>query len=322
MRAAAIDIGTNSVLLLAVESTGEDPVVLVDRAVITRLGERVDGTRRLARAAIERTLACLRDYAEVLQELGVERLIAVGTSALRDAVGAGEFHAQVARILGTEIQVLSGEQEAEFAYHGALSGLGLAGEIVVCDIGGGSTEVIHGVVDSAGSRIRAHESLGLGCVRLHERHVHHDPPAEGEIVDMRREAREILGTSPLPAGAVLWVGVAGTVTSLAAMILGIRPYDGQRVHGARVGARAIRMMADDIVRLSVADRRDLFGLEPARADVIAAGACIVSELVEMGGVNELIVSDRGVRWGLLGRLDGLLPPTARLATGQHLKHSD
>jgi exopolyphosphatase/guanosine-5'-triphosphate,3'-diphosphate pyrophosphatase len=307
MRVAAVDIGTNSVLLLVAESTGGDPVILVDRAVVTRLGERVDSSRRLAPTAIERTLTCLRDYALILRELGVERVQVVGTSVLRDVIDAGEFLAQLKSILGTEIRVLSGDEEAELAYCGSLSGLGLQGEIVVCDIGGGSTEIIHGVVGSAGSRLRSHRSLQLGCVRVHERYVSHDPPTQAEIAGMRREARGILRSSPLPSGDMFWVGVAGTVTTLAAMILGVRPYDGERVHGARLAALQIQSMADQVARLSIADRSDLFGLDPARADVVAAGACILSELVELGQVNQLVVSDRGVRWGLLGRPGGLPP---------------
>jgi exopolyphosphatase/guanosine-5'-triphosphate,3'-diphosphate pyrophosphatase len=312
MRAAAIDIGTNSVLLLIAEQRGDDLVAVVERATITRLGQGVDKERALAPEAVERTLACLTRYAEDMRRAGIDRAAAVGTSAMRDARGGDAFRARAAEILGVEPRVVSGEEEARLTFAGALTGLGLEpGPVTVFDIGGGSTEIIHG--DTGGS-VGAAVSLDVGSVRLTERHVKNDPPATSELDAIRADARSALGgafvtqrngqdasaapSTSSPHASNRLVGVAGTVTTLAALVLGVAPYDGARVHGARLSKDDVAHAAARLAGLSLSDRRALPALDPARADVIVAGSILMDELLAWAAARELIVSDRGVRWGL------------------------
>jgi exopolyphosphatase/guanosine-5'-triphosphate,3'-diphosphate pyrophosphatase len=312
-RVAAVDIGTNSVLLLAVEQTAQGPAVLADRAVVTRLGEGVDRTRQLSAGGRRRTLECLAAYAGQLRELGVESLAVVGTSALRDTEDATGFCAEVRTLLGSEPRVLDGEEEARLSYEGALSGLALEGPIALCDPGGGSTELIYGSVTGDVSAIDALYSLELGGVRLHERYVRHDPPTPTELDELGQAVRTTLGMLPPPPGRVTWVSVGGTVTTLSAIELGLVRYQGARVHGTRLSATRIHDLAVRLARLPIEARRTLAGLDPARADVIVAGAFLLWELVNWARTSELVVSDRGVRWGLAQRLlggRGLFPPSA------------
>lgn len=310
-RAAVIDVGTNSVLLtVARQLRGDDPsgdryVAEVERATITRLGEGVDRTRQLAPAAIERTLACLRDYAELIRLHAAERVAIVGTSALRDAQGGEAFIEQASAIVGAPLEVISGEREAELTFRGALSGLTVEGPVVVFDIGGGSTEVIAGsvqrqpfVLRSTGAR-----SFDVGSVRLTERHVRTDPPRAEEIAAIRADVRAIWSEEDLPiAGFPTLVGVAGTVTTLAALALGLERYEPEKVHGAVLEAGAVDRLVERLAALPLAERRRLPVLDPRRADVIVAGAVLCSEVLRWLGGAELVVSDRGVRWGLLEEL--------------------
>lgn len=318
MKLAAIDIGTNTVLLLVVDVTAGEPRATLERATITRLGQDVDRTRELHRDARARTLACLEQYAALLAQERVERLDVVGTSALRDARGGGDFADAAAGVLGVRPRVISGDEEARLTFEGALSGLSLRGVVTVFDVGGGSTEICQGHVDAAGAaRFESGVSLDVGSVRLHERHVRHDPVHPDELALVRRDVRRALGASHSDVGgaarggaqarATTLVGVAGTVTTLAAIDRAIDPYDGARVHGARLTRARVGELAEELAAASVAERRALPGLEPARADVIVAGAVLVDEVVAWSGADALVVSDRGVRWGLVARLAQGLP---------------
>lgn len=305
-RFAAIDIGTNSVLLTIAELRREGGasalVPLIERARITRLGEGVDRNRVLAPAAAERTLACLGDYATEIREHGVSRTCAVGTSALRDAGGGPEFVERAAALLGTAPRVIGGQEEAELTFEGALSGLSVAGPVTVFDVGGGSTEVIHGRVDGATRAIHSAKSLDVGSVRLFERHAKSDPPSPDELAAAALDVeRALAGVAPPEPGATL-IGVAGTVTTLAAIEQGLETYDSARVHGARLEAAAVEALYEKLRGMPLAERRALPGLEPMRADVIVLGALIVRSVLSWSGAGALVVSDRGVRWGLLERL--------------------
>ena len=308
MRVATIDIGTNSVLLLVAERRGAELVPVVERATITRLGRGVDRTRALDPEAVASTLACLADYAAEIERAGAERVDAVGTSAMRDARGGEGFRAEARAILGVAPRVISGDEEADLTFAGALAGLGLAGPVVVFDLGGGSNEIIRGRADDRGDVIERSVSLDVGSVRLTERHVRADPPRADELAAVRADARVALaglgdrwlGEAGRAAGTV--VGVAGTVTTLAAYALGVAPYDAGRVHGARLGAAAVARATAELARITLAERRALPAIDPRRADVIVAGAVIVEEVLTWAGAGELIVSDRGVRWGLAKRL--------------------
>ncbi len=299
-RVAAIDIGTNSVLLLVAELCRDDGRLtlqpVVERATITRLGQGVDRTRELAPDAVERTLACLNQYGEEIRSLGVKRIDAVGTSAMRDARGSEGFRCEAKRLLGIEPRVIGGEEEARLTFIGGLSGIEARGPVSVFDIGGGSTELIRG---DLATRVESAVSLNVGSVRLTERHIKSDPPTSQELeacrADIERELDGLTGPSSL---AQPLVGVAGTVTTIAAIARNIAPYDGARVHGLTLTLDEVRTTSDLLARTRLAERVELPGLSPKRADVIVAGALLCRVIVERSGAPGLTVSDRGVRWGV------------------------
>ena len=302
---AAIDIGTNSVLLVIAAAEAGGPRPLLERATITRMGEGVDKTRRLAPAAVARNLDCLRSYADDLRAHGLPRLDVVGTSALRDAEGAQAFLDEAEQILGVRPRIIAGDEEARLTFRGALSGLDLSGKLLVFDPGGGSTELIVG--DACGSAPpESRVSLDIGSVRLFERHVHSDPPRREELANIEADiARELAGAAPLrlSAGeAITLVGVAGTVTTLKSLELELGNYDAARVHGAELKLSTIEELCAKLASLPLAERKRLPGLQPKRADVIVAGALIVRDLLRRAGASRTIVSDRGVRFGLLEAL--------------------
>lgn len=301
-RVATLDIGTNSVLLLIAEATADGPRPLLERATITRLGEGVDRTRTLAPAARERTLECLASYAEDMQRFGVHERAAVGTSALRDARGGGDFTHAAARVLGVMPQVIAGEREAELTFRGALSGLAVSGPVTVFDVGGGSTEIVQGARDADRTRVERAVSLDIGSVRLFERHVRSDPPTERELEQARADIEAALRAAPRAEQERILVGVAGTVTTLASIALELTNYDSALVHGFVLTRAVVRDTAQKLARLSLPERRTLRGLEPKRADVIVLGALIVECVMDFAAATELVVSDRGVRWGLAEEL--------------------
>jgi exopolyphosphatase / guanosine-5'-triphosphate,3'-diphosphate pyrophosphatase len=303
-RVAAIDIGTNSVLLLIAEPRGGALQAVVERATVTRLGQDVDARRALAPEAARRTLSCLESYARELRAFGVQRVAAVGTSALRDAAGGAEFLDQAEALLGVRPRVISGDEEAELTFHGSLSGLTRpAGAVCVFDIGGGSTEIIRGrSADGASSVVEHAVSLDVGSVRLFERHLRHDPPLLEEMARVDADVGRALAAAGAAASDAVLVGVAGTVTTLVAIELGLSSYDSARVHGFTLTRAAVEALATRLSALSLAQRIELAGLEPQRADVIVVGAAIVRSILAWSGRAELVVSDRGVRWGLAERL--------------------
>ncbi len=297
---AAIDIGTNSVLLVIAAASPTGPRPLLERASITRLGEGVDRSHALSAPAALRTLECLRGYADDLRAYGSPALDVVGTSALRDARGAEAFLDEAQRLLGERPRVIDGNEEAELTFRGALSGLSIGGAVLVFDVGGGSTELILG--DANERRIDQRLSLDIGSVRLTERHLRGDPPSESELSAVVRDAEAALTRAPRANGVVTLVGVAGTVTTVKAIELGLEPYDVALVHGATLTRSSVERVCSDLARLTLAQRRNLPGLQPKRADVIVAGSIIVREVLKRFGASELVVSDRGVRFGLLERL--------------------
>jgi exopolyphosphatase/guanosine-5'-triphosphate,3'-diphosphate pyrophosphatase len=319
VRLACVDIGTNSVLLLVAEQGPSGPRALLDLATVTRLGQGVDRSGELAPEAVARTLACLAGYAGRVRELGATVLRVVGTSALRDARGAEGFLREASRLLGREPEVISGEEEARLTFRGALSGLDLPpGPVVVCDVGGGSTEIIVGEAGPEG-RIDRAVSLNVGGVRLTERHVTQDPPSRDEIEAIRGEIDRALAVfAPPPAGATL-IGVAGTVTTIAAVARGVEPHEGAKVHGTRLATAEVEAVAARLLGLSLAERREVAGLEATRADVIVGGVLLVERLLHWAGAEATWVSDHGVRWGLVleewpeQRMRGPSPTVTRTA---------
>lgn len=301
MCVAAIDIGTNSVLLTIATRTENAIVPVLERATITRLGKGVDRTRRLDPERVEATLSCLATYAKLIEAAGVSQLEVVGTSAMRDAHGGDDFCDRAEQLLGVRPRTISGVEEAQLTFEGALVALDTTGDVVVVDIGGGSTEVIVGNV-SASVTVSGAVSLDVGSVRLFERHIVHDPPSAQELDAIRADVRRALLQAPSPAAKATLVGVAGTVTTLLAIELELESYEPLRVHNQRLSVQALERLARRLARLPLAARRELKGLEPERADVIVAGAAILSELASWAGAADVLVSDRGVRWGLVNRL--------------------
>lgn len=301
MRVAAIDIGTNTVLLLVAEKTKDGLVAVEEHAAITRLGEGVDRTRKLLPAAIARTSEVLDRYAGIIRRLGAERVDVVGTSAMRDAEGGAEVRAHVEKVIGVPARTVSGDEEARLTFAGALSGIPdvKAGDPVrVFDIGGGSTEVVHG----ASGEIGYAHSFDVGSVRLTERHVKSDPPMPEEIAVVRASARETFAAVPAFSSDVAPVGIAGTMTTLAAVFLRMKEWDGTRVHGLHLPVTELERVVGELAALPLADRSKVPGLEPKRADVIVAGGHIALVYLAHVGAREVIVSDRGVRWGLAAQL--------------------
>jgi exopolyphosphatase/guanosine-5'-triphosphate,3'-diphosphate pyrophosphatase len=317
---ATIDVGTNTTLLLVARPRpgrpAADAEVLAEAAEITRLGRGIGADGKLGDEGIARTLEALDRYSAVARTHQAT-VAAIGTEALRRAPNAGVFLDEAARRLGVPVEVIDGEREAALTFRAVAESFPAevaAARALVVDIGGGSTEL---VVSERGA-VTFRRSLPIGSVRLHERHVRHDPPETSELRAITADVEAVLETaaqafavgsgSPGPAGsgspsaATLLVGVAGTVTSLSAMSLGLRSYDPARVHGSRLGAEALEAQIARLARATQAEREQMAGLDPKRADVILAGALILQAIVRRAGAVEVRVSDRGIRWGLFYEL--------------------
>jgi exopolyphosphatase/guanosine-5'-triphosphate,3'-diphosphate pyrophosphatase len=301
-RYAAIDVGTNSVLLLVVERDPAGRLVSLDeRLEITRLGRGVDRTRRLDSRSIEDTVAALARFAAVAREHGAGEVLVTATSAARDAENGGEFFARAREAAGVEVEVLSGDLEAELSYEAAARDFGGPGvPLAMVDIGGGSTEIVQG----EGDRLSFRKSLDVGAVRLTERWLASDPATPEELSRLRDDLRRALAAvPPAPAGMKL-VGIAGTITTLCAIDLGIDGYDGRLVHGRELSLATVRELAGRLGPMPLEARKRVPGLPEKRADTIVAGAEILAAVLERLGLDRCTVSDRGVRWGLLYRRFG------------------
>lgn len=293
MRIATIDIGTNTTLLLIAESS--DASVVAERAEITRLGRGIGADGGLGRQGIERTLAVLADYAAIAQQHGAT-IHAIGTEGLRRASNAQSFLVPAAQILGTAVEVIDGDREAALTFLAARRSLpdATAGTAVVVDIGGGSTEII---VSRAGT-VDFRRSLPLGSVRLTEKHVRNDPATGAEATAIGDECSGLLAQVPFPAEPATLIGIAGTVTTLAAMSLHLTSYDPDLVHGHRMSLAALDHQIARLRSAPQSEREKMAGLDPRRADVILAGALLLRAIAERAHVPEILVSDRGIRWGL------------------------
>ncbi len=300
MRVGTIDIGTNTVLLLVAEGPAGKLVAVEEHATITRLGQGVDRTRRLAPEAIERTRACLERYAAILEAAKVDAMDIVGTSAMRDAEGGAVIVDACRELFGVPARVLSGDEEADVTFRGALSGVeGLGGDVCVFDIGGGSTEIVFGV---PGEKPRYAKSFDLGSVRLTERVGPSDPPSSADLASLETLAVRLLEGAPRAPGSATAVGIAGTMTTLTAVHLGLEAYDSSRVHGATLSLSALEAVVAKLGAMPLVERTRVAGLEPQRADVIVAGGIVALAVLRALGKDSVRISDRGVRWGLADRL--------------------
>ncbi|GAA3118644.1 exopolyphosphatase [Streptomyces rectiviolaceus] len=305
-RVAAIDCGTNSIRLLVADAdpaTGE----LVDldrRMTIVRLGQGVDKTGRLAPEALDRTFAACREYADAIKSHGAERLRFVATSASRDAENRDDFVRGVLDILGVEPEVISGDQEAEFSFTGATKELAgsdhLAKPYLVVDIGGGSTEFVVG-----DDHVRAARSVDIGCVRLTERHIRTDPPAPAELDAVRADIEAALDlaeqTVPIREAGTL-VGLAGSVTTVAAIALGLDAYDSAAIHHSRISYEQVSEIVGRLARSTHDERAAIPVMHPGRVDVIVSGALVLLSIMDRTGAREVVVSEHdildGIGWSI------------------------
>lgn len=305
MRVAVVDCGTNSTRLLVAEP-GDPLRVLVREMRITRLGQDVDATGRLAEDALERTFATVAEYAAVWGGLDAELVRITATSAVRDAANADAFFRGVRERTGVEAEVLTGDAEGGLTYAGATRLLDVARPVVVLDIGGGSTELVRGEDEP-----QAGTSRQLGSVRLTERALRSDPPTTGErmaataIIDAELDEVERLVN---PAAASTLVAVAGTATTVTALHLGLERYDAERIHGASIPAPALHELTQRLLAMTVAERAALGPVAPGREDVLHAGALILDRVVARFGFAEAVASEADVLDGLALDLLGLLGP--------------
>jgi exopolyphosphatase/guanosine-5'-triphosphate,3'-diphosphate pyrophosphatase len=300
-RVAAVDVGTNSVRLFVADP--DVPLAPVERHMrITRLGEGVDATGRLDDRALARTLDCISFYADRWAELGATRVCITATSAIRDAADRDRFFEGVCERTGIMPRVLSGEEEARATFRGAVISVDGEPPYVVLDIGGGSTELTRGIDEP-----EAITSRQLGCVRLTERCLGSDPPTDDEIEDANMVvAAELDEVERLvePASARTLIGVAGTVTTLGALHLGLDEYDPSRIHGTRIPVKDVLGLTANLTTLPVAARAALGPMVAGREDVIVAGALILCRVMERFGFSEVIVSEADILDGLaLGLLE-------------------
>ncbi|MGQ4598224.1 Ppx/GppA phosphatase family protein [Nocardia sp. R6R-6] len=307
-RVAAVDCGTNSIRLLIADVLGDGRLADVHREMrIVRLGQGVDATGSLAPAAIERTRAALADYVTLMREAEVGRVRMVATSATRDAANREDFFAMAraelgAVVAGAEAEVITGDEEARLSFSGAIGELSsAAAPFVVVDLGGGSTELVFG--DSAG--VRAAFSADIGCVRITERCLAGNPPTAEQIAAARAFAGERLAeafTHVPVEGAHTWVGVAGTMTTLAAVALDLPEYDSEKVHLTRLSLNQVHDVCGRLIAMDHDQRAALGPMHPGRVDVIGGGAVITEvlaeELFRRAGISELVVSEHDILDGI------------------------
>ena len=295
-RVAGIDCGTNSVRLLIAQVRPDGSLTELAREMrIVRLGQGVDRTGRLDPAAIDRTRVALVEYAALITSFGVEAVRLVATSATRDATNRADFTEMVVSVLGVEPDVIAGSAEAALSFAGAAGGVGdVAVPLLVADIGGGSTELVLGRPGS--SELKAH-SMDIGCVRLTERHFAADPPTSAQVgaarADVAAAIEQAQSIVPITEAAT-FVAVAGTVTTMAAIILGLDRYQPALIHGSVLSASQIHDLADRLLRMSRDERAAIAVMHPGRVDVIAAGALILSMLVRAAGIGAVIASEHDI----------------------------
>ncbi len=311
-RVAAIDCGTNSIrLLIADVEPGRAVLTDIAREMkIVRLGEGVDRAGRLSDAALDRTIAALREYSDLIDRLSPAAVRMVATSATRDAENSQEFVDRVKEVLGVAPEVVTGDEEAWLSFSGATRELavapgrdgGCAPPYLVTDIGGGSTEfVLGGPAGVTGAR-----SVDIGCVRMTERHLHGDPPSRAEVAaataDIDRALALVGDTVPARAARTL-VGLAGSVTTVAAIALGLEHYDAARVHHSRTTAARVHEVSGALLGQTRAGRAAIAVMHPGRADVIGAGALVLDRIITLFGFAEVLASEHdildGIAWSLV-----------------------
>jgi exopolyphosphatase / guanosine-5'-triphosphate,3'-diphosphate pyrophosphatase len=292
-RVGAVDIGTNSTRLLAADVSADGRISEVERLLeITRLGDGVDASHRLGDEAMARVHAVLARYGARAAQVEAAPVLAIATSAVRDSANGADFLADVAARHGFATRLLSGHEEAELTYRGVCSRQAVGDGALICDIGGGSTELVLGGPDGVSDRA----SLDIGCVRLSERHLHTDPPTADELAALRAEAAAAL-PQRLTGPARSLVGVAGTVTTLATIDMGLEVEIPEVIDGHLLPATAVERLLGELAALPLERRRLVRGLMPERAPTIIAGAVILSAIVQATGADVVAVSERDILHG-------------------------
>ena len=306
MKIAALDVGTNTVLMLIAESAPDGTVrTLADLSRITRMGQGVDKNHRLDPQAAARTLEAITDFVAEAHARGVDKIVSAATAALRDASDGDQFVARV-RKAGVELDLISGETEAWLSYLAVTRGLPIdpSSKLLIIDIGGGSTEFLRA---EPGAKLEM-ASLQIGSVRMTERIIRSDPPSAHDAAELRvaiDHAIKALGWNYHPDRMV---AIAGTATTVCAVALEMQTYDRERIHGCRLARTEVERVIGKLGSIPLAERRALPGMEPGRADVIFAGAAILERVMCEFECDSVIVSDQGVRWGLVWRELGAQKP--------------
>jgi exopolyphosphatase / guanosine-5'-triphosphate,3'-diphosphate pyrophosphatase len=296
MRVAVVDIGTNSTRLLIADVEGNEVREVDRRTTVTNLGRGVEHSGNLCTDAVDGVCGVIADYKAQYEEQGAERVMAIATSAVRDAVNGDAFIAELRERFELEARLLTGEEEARLTYLGATSQRSGGETTLVFDIGGGSTELIVG----SGDDVEFHTSLQAGTIRHSERHLTSDPPDPHELEDLAADVRHLIeaGTSSRDGSSeVHAIAVAGTPTSLAAIDQELEPYDPERVHGHRLGMRTIQHMLSRLASLPLAERLRVPGLHPGRAPTIVAGSVILVQVMRAFELDEIEVSERDILHG-------------------------
>ncbi len=296
-RLAILDIGTNSIKFHVAEKTSNGIKVLLDTNNISRLGDGMTRTGSLSDEAIERNIEALREFMQRgKEEFGVDEFIAVGTMCLRSAKNASDFVSKAKKELGLTINVLPGEEEARLSYLAVVSGVGVGNEdVLIIDTGGGSTEFIFGKADHIAKRF----SLDIGAVLITENILLSDPVAPDELQRARTYINGFFDEHKVTGKIQRLVGIGGTVTSLCAVMHKMAVYKPELIQGSKITLEEVSNQIDLYAGKTIDQRKTISGLQPKRADVILAGALIVEAIMKRFAVGDLVVSDRGLRHGLI-----------------------
>jgi exopolyphosphatase/guanosine-5'-triphosphate,3'-diphosphate pyrophosphatase len=300
MRIAALDIGTNTILMLIADCAPPSQLtVLRDEHVIARLGQGVDESKQITPEAARRALEYLAQFKQIAEKEGAEKIVACGTSALRDAANRDEFAAAVHQEIGLEVEILKGDEEAELTYLGAVSNYGDSSDdrFVVLDIGGGSTEITSG----NGFKVKSRQSVDVGCVRLTERILRTSPPTIEALHAVKSLIEKEFSEHTINMDNAKLIGVAGTLTTLAALDLRLPTFDREKVGGHVLTLERIQALFDELSRKTHDELLAYPQILPKRADVIVAGAVILLEALQLIRATSITVSDRGLRYGMVLR---------------------
>jgi exopolyphosphatase / guanosine-5'-triphosphate,3'-diphosphate pyrophosphatase len=301
MNLASIDIGTNAVLLFVINTEGQYVREVLDRSLITRLGEGLIKSGRLSADAMERTVQVLGEYREIITNHDARVVRCFGTSALREAENRDEFIDLVRVRLGIDVAVFSEYEEAYYTYLSVKEDPAIEGDdLVIIDIGGGSTEITRGDRSTFGGFI----SIPMGTVKLTEKFIHHDPPQKDELDHLALFVREKLPQNST-SGNVTVVGMAGTMTTLAAMVMGLEKFDKQRIHSCPISTQTLEHWIHRLSTMTIARRRLLSGMEPGREDLLLQGMILMREILSSLGANRFLVSTFGARYGVINESIGL-----------------